>query len=65
MYMNSYELVTFVSSISCAISKCCSKEELSVLAAVFTQLGDSIATVLINEELNADCSCNSLPQEKQ
>lgn len=44
--MNPCELVTFVSAMACAIAKCCDTNELSVLSAVFTQLGDSLATIL-------------------
>lgn len=47
--MTSCELVTFVSSLACAISKSCNKDELSVLATVFTQLGDSLETILAHE----------------
>ncbi len=49
--MNSCELVTYVSSIACTISKCCSKEDVTILAAVFTQLGDSLETILAHEEI--------------
>lgn len=49
--MTSCELVTFVSSLACAISRNCPPEELVVLATVFTQLGDSLETLLAHEEL--------------
>ena len=49
--MNSCELVTYVSSVACAISQCYPPEELAVLAAVLTQLGDTLETILANEEL--------------
>ena len=49
--MNSCELVTYVSSLACAISKNCSKEELTVLATVLTQLGDTLETILAHEEV--------------
>lgn len=48
--MNSCELVTFISSVSCAIANACTQEEISLLSAVFTQLGDSLATILANQE---------------
>ena len=48
--MNSCELVTFVSTISCLIAQQCTPEQLSLLAAIFTQLGDSLATIVINSE---------------
>ena len=44
--LNPCELVTLISSLACAISKTFSAEEISILAAVFTQLGDSLATIL-------------------
>ena len=50
--MNSCELVTLISSLSCAISEALTEEELVVLATVFTQLGDSLATILANNEFN-------------
>ena len=46
--MNSCELVTLVSFLSCNSYY---NEELAVLAAVFTQLGDSLATILANKDL--------------
>lgn len=49
--MNSCELVTFVSSVACALSQCYPPEELAVLAAVLTQLGDTLETMLVHEEL--------------
>lgn len=47
--MTSCELVTFVSAAACALSKSCDDDELSVMAAVFTQLGDSLATILAHD----------------
>lgn len=51
--MNSCELVNLVSMLSCIIVQNYSDEEIGVLAAVFTQLGDSLATILANEALRA------------
>lgn len=48
--MQSCELVTFVTAMACSISKCCSPEELEILSAVFSQLGDTLATIITNEE---------------
>lgn len=48
--MQSCELVTFITAVACSISKCCAKEELPVIAATFTQLGDTIATIIAQEE---------------
>ncbi len=44
--MNSCELVTLVSSLSCFIAENTDDKELAVIAAIFTQLGDSLATIL-------------------
>lgn len=49
--MNSCELVTFISSLACAIAKTHSKEEISALATVFTQLGDTLSTILAYDDL--------------
>lgn len=48
--MNSCELVTLVSSFACALAKLYPPEELAVIAAVFTQLGDTLETIQANEE---------------
>lgn len=48
--MTSCELVTFVTSIACILSDSCDTDELSVMAAVFTQLGDTIATILAHRD---------------
>lgn len=53
--MNSCELVTYISSIACVLSKNCSAEELELLAAIFSQLGDTLATILVNE---ANCKAD-------
>lgn len=49
--MNSCELVNLVSMLSCLIVQNYSTDEIAVIAAVFTQLGDSLATILANESL--------------
>lgn len=48
--MNSCELVTFISALSCAIAKNCTADETVMLAAFFTQLGDSLATIAAADE---------------
>lgn len=53
--MNSCELVTFVSTITCIISDCIEDDnQLALLSAVFTQLGDSVNTVLTCRENNKE-----------
>lgn len=44
--MSSCELVTLVSTLSCIIADNSTDDELSLLSAVFTQLGDSLTTIL-------------------
>lgn len=55
--MTSCELVTFVSTLACAIAKSCNDDEVTILAAVFTQLGDSLETILAHQEI---CEKNEL-----
>ncbi len=54
--MDECELVVFVSTIACAISKNCCDDDLSVLASVFNQLGDTISTILARREANNKCA---------
>ncbi len=49
--MNSCELVTYVSSIACALSRFCDRDDLALMAAVFTQLGDTLQTILTHDEI--------------
>ena len=49
--MNSCELVNLISMLSCLIVQNYNNNEIALLAAIFTQLGDSLATILANEEL--------------
>lgn len=44
--MSPCELVTSVSSLACAIANEFTEEETALLATIFTQLGDSLTTVL-------------------
>ena len=56
--MNSCELVNLVSMLSCLIVQNYNNDEIAVLAAIFTQLGDSLATILANEALLESCKNN-------
>lgn len=49
--MQSCELVTYITAIACGIAKCCTLDEITVLAAAFVQLGDTLETIAINEAL--------------
>ena len=49
--MNSCELVAFVSSVDCALSNKCTEDELAIMAAVFSQLVDTLETILVHKEI--------------
>lgn len=50
-FMNSCELLSFITSIACLMSNSLDDKCLEVLSAVFTQLGDSLATILANRNM--------------
>ena len=56
--MNACELVTFISTLSCAIANEFSTSDVALLAAVFTQLGDSLTTMLAVNESAEKCGCD-------
>lgn len=56
--MNACELVTFISTLSCAIASELSPSDVALLAAVFTQLGDSLTTMLAVNESAEKCGCD-------
>ena len=60
--MKSCELVNLISMLTCLIVENYDDEEIGLLSAIFTQLGDSLATILANEELNK--ACKKKEQEK-
>ncbi len=43
--MGACEFVTFISTLACAIAKGKSEQEIAVLSAFFSQLGDTLATI--------------------
>lgn len=45
--MNSCEFVTLISTLACTIANGKSQEELAILSAFFTQLGDTLATISV------------------
>ncbi len=49
--MQSCELLMTVSALACCIAKDRSEEELTLLASIFSQLGDSLATIAAREAL--------------
>ena len=48
--MSSCELVTLISSIACCLSKNYTNDELLMFASFFTQLGDTLVTIVTHEE---------------
>ena len=55
--MSSCEIVNLVSMLSCLIVQNYNNDEIGLLAAIFTQLGDSLATILANEALQDSKNC--------
>jgi hypothetical protein len=49
--MQSCELVTYITALACAISKCCSDDELDLLSNAFSQLGDTLATIAAHKQI--------------
>lgn len=55
--MQSCELATYITALACAISKCCTDDEMAVLSSAFNQLGDTLGTISAQNQLlnkNAD-----------
>lgn len=51
IFMNNCELTYLISTLACAIAKDKNSSELTLIAATFTQLGDSVATIAIQKQL--------------
>lgn len=49
--MGECELIAFISTVACALAKCCSTDDLTLLSVVFTQLGDTLATITTKRQL--------------
>ncbi len=50
--MDSCELVSIVTAVSCAIAKCIPEEELPLVTAIIGQIASTLATILEKEALN-------------
>ena len=50
VFMNSCELVSLVTAVSCAIAKCTPEEDLPVIAAVLSQIAATLATIAVQEK---------------
>lgn len=65
--MNGCELNMSVSALACAIAKGKNENELTLLSAFFTQLGDSLATIAVGNSINNSSnqcdSCNNIDNE--
>ena len=60
--MDECELVMFISTVACSLAKCCSTDDLTILSAVFSQLGDTLATILTKRELNTTPTNNTISE---
>lgn len=49
--MNPCELVSVISSIACIIAKDKTIDELNILSVIFTQLGDTLATIATQKSI--------------
>lgn len=56
--MESCQLVVLVSILSCYIAKDKNIEELNFLAVLFTQIGDTLATIAVNNQQLENCKNN-------
>ena len=45
LILNSFEFVSFITSIACVISQDKSADELNLLGTLFSQLGDTLQTI--------------------
>lgn len=53
--MNSCEFVTFISVLASSVAKNKTQDEINLLAAFFSQLGDTLATISAFEEIEDEC----------
>ena len=56
--MKNREIITLVSTLSCFIAKDKTEEDLALLSAIFTQLGDSLATIAVSRSIEKKCNNN-------
>lgn len=60
--MNDCDLISLITALACTIIKCFSDDELELLAAALTQLGDTLATYLTQKSITESknkCKNNS------
>lgn len=56
--MHDCELITLITAIACTIIKCFPDEDLKLMAAAFSQLGDTLATYLTQKSIKENRSQN-------
>ncbi|MGN0242943.1 MAG: DUF6774 domain-containing protein [Lachnospiraceae bacterium] len=52
--MNACEKAAFITGLACRLFQCSTREELEVLAVDLVQLADTIAAMLVNENVCAE-----------
>lgn len=52
--MDECELISLITAIACGITKCCTNNDMTMMSVIFTQLGDTLATVLAQREIKED-----------
>lgn len=57
--MNDCELISCITAVACAIIKCTPDDDVELMAAAFTQLGDTLATYLTQKSLHEKNSNNN------
>lgn len=62
--MSGEELVAMITGISIAIAKDKSVDELNLLSVIFTQLGDSLATIATKRDICSQSNTNIANSEK-
>jgi len=56
--MHDCELISFITAVACTIIKCFPDEELELISAAFVQLGDTLATYLVQQSMKEN-KCQS------
>ena len=60
--MNSFELTSFATVIANTIACRVSEDEIALIASIFVQIGDTLATIAANRAL---CAQSAEPPEKE
>ncbi len=55
--LNALELTTTINALSVAVSECIDDDKLTLAAAIFTQIGDTLAVIALQRDiLNKKCN---------